>query len=140
MRKPPRAPTRQVAARYAILQLPELALVAIAGWVVHHWYDVPVWLLFAAGAAWVAKDVLLFPVVRLAYEPRSGGGAHDLIGIVACAQEALDPHGYVRVGHELWRAERAADVAPIARGDAVRVRRVENLTLVVEPAPEEGDP
>jgi membrane-bound ClpP family serine protease len=82
---------------------------------------------------WVLKDLALYPFVRKAYEPRSGGGADALLGAVATARDRLDPEGYVHVKHELWRARVRGGA--IEKGEAVRVVEVQGLTLVVEPAP-----
>jgi membrane-bound ClpP family serine protease len=84
----------------------------------------------------VLKDIALYPLVRRAYERRSGGGADALLGALATARDRLDPEGYVRVGHELWRARLREGVAE--RGASLRVLAVRGLTLVVEVAePEE---
>ena len=58
-------------------------------------------------------------------------GAEALIGARAVVVSPCRPLGTVRVSGELWRArcELGAD-----RGDAVRIRSLEGLTLVVEPA------
>jgi membrane protein implicated in regulation of membrane protease activity len=86
-------------------------------------------------ALWVVKDAALFPLLRIAYEPRSGGGAAALVGARGTALDPLAPEGYVRIASELWRAELAAGCAPLAPGARVRVRSVHGLTLVVEPDP-----
>lgn len=58
-------------------------------------------------------------------------GAEALIGARAEVVSSCRPLGSVRVAGELWRArcDGGAD-----RGDVVRVRALEGLTLVVEPA------
>jgi membrane protein implicated in regulation of membrane protease activity len=122
--------------RYCLFQLP--GALAVTGLLVLfvHWWGLAPRLAAAFLVIWLLKDLALYPFLRKAYEPRSGGGADALLGAVATARGRLDPEGYVRVGHELWRARvRRGAVEP---GDAVRVVEVQGLTLVVERAlPEE---
>jgi membrane-bound ClpP family serine protease len=122
--------------RYWLFQLP--GAVAVTGLLVLlvHWWDLSPRLAVAFLVIWVLKDLALYPFVRKAYEPRSGGGADALLGAVATASGRLDPEGWVRVGHELWRARVRG--GPVEKGGAVRVLEVRGLTLVVEPAPPEG--
>jgi membrane protein implicated in regulation of membrane protease activity len=56
-------------------------------------------------------------------------GVENLVGSVGEVTEPLTPLGQVRVLGELWQA-RAPDELP--RGTAVRVLKVEGLTLAVE--------
>jgi membrane protein implicated in regulation of membrane protease activity len=123
--------------RYWLFQLPGfLAVAALLAALVWGWGLAPrLAALFLA--LWVLKDVVLYPFVRRAYEPRSGGGADALVGAVAVARERLDPEGYVRVGHELWRARVRGGA--VEEGAPVRVLEVRGLTLVVEGAAREGD-
>lgn len=58
-------------------------------------------------------------------------GAEALIGATAAVVTPCRPLGYVRVAGELWRARCEAGADP---GDTVRIRALEGLTLVVEPA------
>ena len=88
------------------------------------------WTLFGL---WVAKDFVLFPLTRRAYEHGIPHGGGDLIGAEAVVELALDPEGWVRAGHERWRARLAATAsAPIDVGERVRIRALDGLTLVVE--------
>jgi membrane protein implicated in regulation of membrane protease activity len=86
---------------------------------------------------WVVKDLVMFPVTRIAYET---GNAHHgkeaMVGATGVAQGPIAPDatGYVKVGAELWRA-RSTEGLAIQAGDAVRVVEVHDLTLHVEPAP-----
>ncbi len=129
---------RSTLLRYWLFQLPgALAVAGLLVLLVHGWGLAPrLAVLFLA--LWVLKDLALYPLVSKAYEPRSGGGADALLGALATARERLDPEGYVRVGHELWRARLREGVAE--RGAAVRVLAVRGLTLVVEVADPEERP
>jgi membrane protein implicated in regulation of membrane protease activity len=97
------------------------------------WVGLPDWAAAGIIALWVIKDAILFPFVRIAYQPGSGGGAASLVGARGTAQEKLDPSGYVRISAELWRAELRSGSPPVERGHRVRVLGVRGLTLVVEP-------
>jgi membrane protein implicated in regulation of membrane protease activity len=119
--------------RYCLFQLPGALAVTGLLLLLVHWWGLAPRLAAAFLVIWLLKDLALYPFLRKAYEPRSGGGVDALLGAVAIARDRLDPDGYVRVGHELWRAR--ARHGPVERGGAVRVVDVQGLTLVVEPSP-----
>jgi membrane protein implicated in regulation of membrane protease activity len=58
-------------------------------------------------------------------------GAEALVGATAVVVTPCHPIGSVRLSGELWRARCEAGARA---GDAVRVRGLDGLTLVVEPA------
>jgi len=58
-------------------------------------------------------------------------GAEALVGATALVVTPCRPIGFVRVSGELWRARCEAGAN---EGDAVRVRGLDGLTLVVDPA------
>jgi membrane protein implicated in regulation of membrane protease activity len=118
--------------RYWLFQLPGALVVTGLLVLLVHWWDLSPRLAAAFLAIWVLKDLALYPFVRKAYEPRSGGGADALVGALATARDRLDPEGYVRVGHELWRARVRG--GPVEQGRSVRVVEVRGLTLLVEDA------
>ena len=101
------------------------------------WVGLPEWAAAGIVAVWVIMDVVMFPFVRIAYQPGSGGGGASLIGARGTAQDALRPSGYVRISAELWRAELEPGANPVEAGDRVRVTGIRGLTLVVEP--DEGE-
>jgi membrane-bound serine protease (ClpP class) len=61
---------------------------------------------------------------------RVATGREEMIGGRAEVQDWAEGHGHVFLRGERWRATSSSPLAP---GDAVRVRRVESLTLEVEP-------
>jgi membrane protein implicated in regulation of membrane protease activity len=126
---------RSTLLRYWLFQLP--GALAVAGLLVLlvHWWDLEPRLASLFMALWVLKDLALYRFVRKAYEPRSGGGADALVGVLATARDRLEPEGYVVVGHELWRARLREGV--VEKGALVRVLAVRGLTLVVEVAESE---
>ena len=118
--------------RYLLFQLPSWILVALV-LVGLAWKDLlPLWLAWAVVAGLVVKDLVFFPRLRIGYEPSRAHGGGELLGAIAVVDTPLGPEGYVRVGPERWRARllRAGDRA--APGEAVWVREIERLTLLVE--------
>jgi membrane protein implicated in regulation of membrane protease activity len=122
-----------VIGKYVLLQIPGWILVGGLLALGVRWWGLSHRLALALFALWLLKDAVLFPFLRVAYEPGGGGGADALIGARGVASQSLDPRGYVRVGAELWRAEVTDGARPIPRGGGVRVRQVRGLTLLVEP-------
>lgn len=120
--------------RYLLLQVPELAGLAVLLWLVSSWLGllgsspaIVLWLAYAA------LQLFLYPFVRRAYETTpSAHGSEALIGARAVVTEILDPEGWVRVRQELWQAElsEGAD-GPVEPGSWVRVQEVNELTLKV---------
>ncbi len=123
----------RVIAKYALLQLPGWVGVAAALAAAVHWWELSERLAALIFALWVLKDVVMYPVLRIAYADGSPDGTDSLLGAEGTAVEPLNPEGYVRVGSELWRAEISRDQPAVERGARVRVRAVKNLTLRVEP-------
>ncbi len=121
--------------RYTLLQIPGAALLGLALWygVEREWLSLRVAIL--VWIAWVVKDALLYPALRLAYLPDRDDPGAALRGKPGVARDPVpaDPgEGYVHVGPELWRAVRADDSPPIASGDPIRVCDVRGMRLVVE--------
>ena len=119
--------------RYLLLQLPGWVGVALVMMGLHVWLGVAAWIGVAVTAAWMAKDLLLFPWLRPAYDARGAGSPEaGLVGLGGTAEQPLDPVGFVRVRGELWRARVPSGAAPVERGTRVVVRDVDGMTLVVE--------
>jgi len=133
---PRRASTRRVFARYLAFEAPSWVLLgAVLGVLVRAW-DLSLPLAALVLGLWVLKDLALFPVLRIAYEPGGGsGGAENLIGAFGTVTAELAPEGWVRIGAERWRARVARQCAPVSVGATVRVVAIEGLLLRVEPAP-----
>ena len=121
------------ALRYAMFQLPGAVGVAVLLAALVRWWSLAPRTAALLLALWVLKDVAMYPFVRRAHEVRGAlGGADALVGAIGTAQERLDPEGWVRVGHERWRA-RVTD-GRVEPNSPVRVREVRGLVLVVEAA------
>ena len=121
--------TRQ---RYWLFQLPGLGIVVALLAAGVHWFSLPLWAFLLAAGLWVAKDGLLYPFVKTAYEGSKPSGPEALVGSVGTAQEKLAPHGIIKIGAELWRAESSA---PVEAGQTVRVAGTEGMTMLVESIP-----
>lgn len=124
--------TRTVVARYALFQVPELLLVAIGLAALIGTGVLTMNVAALLLAAWIVKEVVLFPFVRRAYEPSDPTGTAGLVGAEAVVTERLDPAGRVRIGPETWAARLRVGSLPAEVGTAVCVKSVEGLTLHVD--------
>lgn len=110
-----------------------VAFVVAYGAVRFEWLDpVLAWTLFGL---FVAKDFVLFPLTKRAYEPGPIHGASELIGSQVRVVETIEPRrdGYVVAGSERWRARLVdARKTPIESGDRARVCRLDGITLIVD--------
>lgn len=136
----PRESTARVALRYLLFQTPGWFVAAGVLALAVDLFGVAGWLALAAFALFVAKDAVLFPFVRRAYE-RNDTPPHP-IGETGVAEDAIDGgkdggedggEGWVRVGRELWRARRVPGAAAIRRGERVQVVALRGHVLEVEP-------
>jgi membrane protein implicated in regulation of membrane protease activity len=119
--------------RYLLFQLPGWLVVGVGLALAVRWWGLPLPWALVGFAAWLAKDALLYPIVRRSYEP-DGFAPHGPIGERGVAETAVDTEGWVRVGPERWRARRAPGAGAIAPGAPVRVVRLRGHELEVEPA------
>jgi membrane-bound serine protease (ClpP class) len=124
--------------RYLIFQLPGWAIAALVAAFLWTMGTIPAWAAGVLFAAWLAKDLALYPLLRRAYEPAPGPGA-DLVGREGVARERLAPSGYVEVRGELWHAELLPGEGQVRAGGRVVVRRVDGTTLHVAAVEAPGD-
>lgn len=117
--------------------MPGLALLAGALLLARRFIGLPAWAVWGLFAAWVLKDLVLFPFVWRAYQPPEG--RNPMLGARGVASGTLAPSGYVRIGGELWKATTEPGSAPIDRGEPVRVTDVRGLTVIVAPDEEPAD-
>lgn len=122
----------RVVIRYALLQIPALALLIVLLFLVQRWVDLPQWFIWGIILFWVAKDVILFPLTWRAYDQDRSRGAYSMVGVRGIAEERLAPSGYIRVHGELWQAEVMGDSPPIERGESIRIQGIRGLTLLVK--------
>jgi len=126
---------RHALRKYVLFQLPELGAVILLLAVLETWVDLPGWVLWAAPAGWIIKDILLFPFVWRAYLPPPSED-NRLIGETGISRQRLDPKGYIFVRGELWKAEleKGQSTQPVEEGELVTVVGKDGLTLLVRRA------
>ena len=118
--------------RYTAFQIPGWILAATGGWWLYTSLRVPAWVAVGVLGAWVIKDMVLYPLLRSAYEVDDIRPIERLVGRPGTAAERLAPRGYVRVRGELWRAE-AEGVSAVEPDTAVEVVDTEGMMLKVRP-------
>jgi len=126
-------PRIRTVARYALFQIPDLILLGLGLAALVHWWSLPVFAAYGLVAIWIAKDIALYPILRVAYEVDGSSGVDAIHGAIGVVTQPLDPSGYVRLGSELWKAELRDGSASASAGSAVRVVDSRGLTLIVEP-------
>lgn len=118
--------------RYALLQVPMLSLVMVGLFLAHRYMGLPVWVVWGGIVAWLAKDILLFPLVRHSYDDRDLNNAHSMWGAEGRAVGRLDNSGHVLVRGVLWWAEVVGPRRTIEKGERVRVQGSRGLVLLVQ--------
>jgi membrane protein implicated in regulation of membrane protease activity len=121
-------------ARYTLFQIPVLILLSLGLAAAVRWWGLPVLAAYGLVALWIAKDIIMYPILRVAYESDSSSGADAIHGALGVVTQPLVPSGYVRLGSELWKAELASGSEVVSVGSAIRVVELRGLTLIVEPA------
>ena len=124
---------RRIVQRYALYQIPDIAILVLILFVLHQWVGLSLGLLIGLVGLWMVKYVLVFSFVWRAYDKPRPGDVTSLIGTQGIAEELLDPSGYIRVHGELWRAEVIGKTMAIEKGQAVLIERADGLTLLVKP-------
>ncbi len=119
--------------KYALFQLPEIAVIAVILIFLEKWEVVSAWVAYGLIAVWIVKDVLLYPFLWKAYAFGSTKDANPMIGQVGFVKDRLAPTGMISVRGELWKARIVEDAQPIEKGRHVRVVSIDGLTLMVEP-------
>ncbi len=122
-------------ARYTLFQIPDLILLSLGLAAAVRWWGLPVLAAYGLVALWITKDVVMYPILRVAYEPGGSSGVFEIHGALGVVVQPLVPSGYVRLGSELWKAELVTGSGAVSVGSAIRVVEVRGLTLVVESVP-----
>jgi len=119
--------------RYTLLQIPGWLLVGFLLWWAHGrgWIGIP--LAAVILAAWIGKDVVLYPLCKKAFQKGPAIGPRALVGRHAETVTDLAPTGQVRLDGELWTA-RPRDGNPVSAGRRIVVLDSDGLILLVEPA------
>ena len=119
--------------RYFLLQIPGWVLATVLLAALHRWLAFPAWAAVVIWAVYVAKDFLLYPHLRSAYETTSPSGAERMIGQVGLVKRPLEPEGTIQLAGDLWQARADGHAIPIPAGRLVRVERAEGMVLIVSP-------
>jgi membrane-bound ClpP family serine protease len=120
--------------RYTLFQTPGWAVAAVILLALTEWVGLSPWAACGLFAAWVIKDIAVYPLVRSAYESHARTGVERLVGEKGVTQEWLDPRGMVRVRGELWQAEAEPGEQRIEPNGEIRVTGAHGLTLIVSRA------
>jgi membrane protein implicated in regulation of membrane protease activity len=118
--------------RYTLFQIPDLILLSLGLAAAVRWWNLPVLVAYGLVGLWIVKDVVMFPILRVAYESDSSSGVEGIYGALGVVTEPLVPAGYVKLGSERWKAELVAGGGAAPEGSEIRVVEVRGLTLVVE--------
>ena len=117
--------------RYTLLQVPGLVVLIMILILVGRFVDIPVVLSWGIVIIWVLKDIILFPFVWRAYDSDSHEKSDPMIGLEGYAVDHLSPRGYIKVRGELWKAELTHKNAVVGKGEKVKVKEINGLTLIV---------
>jgi membrane protein implicated in regulation of membrane protease activity len=129
-------PSSRTVLRYALFQIPGLAVLGVLLLVANRLNILPPWAAWCIFALWILKDLLLFPLLWRSYSTSPAGLKNTLAGQEGHVRDRLDPRGRILVHGVLWQAEVVEGRAPAEAGSVVVVREMRGLTLVVEPAGE----
>jgi len=124
-------PDKRVVLRYAALQTPGWMLAALVLFWIKVLIEIPTWVLWLVGTAWVVKDIALFPLTWRAYADEGRKGIRDPVGHVGICSDRLAPWGSVRVQGETWGATSEDKRVQIEAGTTVRITGRDGLVLRV---------
>jgi membrane protein implicated in regulation of membrane protease activity len=119
--------------KYFVLQIPGWAISAVVLASLWYWQWLSSSLALIGFFTWMLKDLILYRFVRHAYEDDNKFGSATLVGARGVAQGDLNPHGFVRVRGELWRATAVPESEMVAAGTAVEIVDAERMELFVRP-------
>ena len=122
--------TKGTVIRYILYQLPELAVLIVALFLIKQWIKVSDLILYGIISAWVIKDVILFFYTWKAYIPEK---KDIMIGKQGIALERIIDSGYIKINGEQWSALNRSSV-PLEKGSEILVVERKGLTLYVMPS------
>lgn len=111
----------------------------IPGWIItgliilglYSWRYLPGWVAIFGFSGWILKDVLMYPLLRRAYESDVKPGSQALVGMRGVAQDHLDPRDYVRVRGELWNTVANPIDQVIFAGTEVEIVSADSMLVIV---------
>lgn len=117
---------------YLLAHATDWLLLGLLAWAAVRWLDVAPSIVAVIVAVWIVKDVLMFPSARRYYA--SEPAVRRIVGEDGEALSRVDPAGFARVHGEIWQVHVDRGTPPIPEGTRVRVRDIDGLHLLVEPA------
>ena len=117
--------------RYWLLQIPGWVLLILVLGLSYDRFDLPAWVGGIILLLWIAKDAILYPILKTGYETGVKTGSERLVGLIGIARQDLGPDGYVLVNGELWMAVADPLDTPIPAGADVRVNAARGMLLTV---------
>ncbi|MGD9161396.1 MAG: NfeD family protein [Desulfobacteraceae bacterium] len=121
--------TKGTIIRYALFQIPELAVLIFVILLVRHWITFSQLISYGIISAWVVKDIILFFYTWRAYIPKKDD---IMIGKQGITLERILDKGYISINGEQWSA-RSRSESPIEKGQEILVVERKGLTLFVMP-------
>jgi membrane protein implicated in regulation of membrane protease activity len=138
MHKKLNKPTLRTAARYFLLQLPGQFFLIVLLFFFQRWVEIPGYIVWGLPALWIAKDILLFPILWRFYATDQHSDPSRMIGRRGYVLRRLAPDGHVHVQGERWQASVAEGNPPIEKGAAICVDAINGLRLTVSRCPEDA--
>jgi membrane-bound ClpP family serine protease len=123
---------RSIIIKYVLLQIPDTALAVVVLLILVRWANVSVWLAVCLAVLWVLKDIIMFPLLWQSFAGAALRSWHDIAGAEGVVTEKCDPHGYVLVHGERWKAESKDERGSIDKGARIVVTGNKGLTLHIK--------
>ena len=125
--------------KYSFVAVLDIVLIALILILARYWIDIPTWIVWTVIGILLGKDVIVFPFVWRSYDSSTSDSVHSIVGKHGVAIERLAPKGYVRIQSELWHAEMKTGVAPIEKGQPIKVESQQGLKIFVVPCDNENE-
>ncbi|MBN1546662.1 MAG: hypothetical protein JW902_08395 [Syntrophaceae bacterium] len=124
--------TSAIIVRYILFQIPEFVLFVTALLLADRWMVIPSWFFWGFIVFLILKDAVIFPFIWHVYDNQDTKRTRQLIGRKGTVVVSLKPTGFVRVNGELWKAEALEKDSSIGQEEAIIVKDVRRLCLIVD--------
>ncbi len=121
--------TKGTIIRYSLFQLPELAILAAALFLLKQWIQISDIVFYGIISGWIVKDIILFFYTWKAYITQKDD---IMIGKRGIVLERIVDTGYININGEQWNALNRSD-SPLEKGQEILVVERKGLTLLVMP-------
>lgn len=116
--------------KYILLQLPGLIIITVVLTILKNNFGLTTNITIIILAAWILKDIVLFPFVWRSYD--SGSTRDPIVGREGAVLQGLNPEGTVKIGMETWTAEAEDSCEIIPPGAEVTVTGKNGHILTVK--------